>query len=118
MTTYRTIEVDGSELFYREAGEEARPTLLLLEGFPSSSAQYEQLIGRLADRYHLVAPDYPGFGRSPAIAGETTFDRLAEVIGAFAEAKGLERYSVYMFDFGAPWDFDLPRVTPSASQRS
>jgi pimeloyl-ACP methyl ester carboxylesterase len=62
---------------YREAGDRAAPTLLLLEGFPSSSAQCERLIGLLADRYHLAAPDSPGFGRSPALAGETTFDRIA-----------------------------------------
>jgi pimeloyl-ACP methyl ester carboxylesterase len=112
MTTYRTIEVDGTEIFYREAGDPAAPTLLLLEGFPSSSAQYEQLIGKLADRYHLVAPDYPGFGRSPALAGETTFDRLAAVIDTFTQAKGLERFSVYMFDFGAPVGFRLATRHP------
>jgi pimeloyl-ACP methyl ester carboxylesterase len=112
MTTYRTIEVDGTEIFYREAGDPAAPTLLLLEGFPSSSAQYEQLIRELADRYHLVAPDYPGFGRSPALAGETTFDRLAAVIDTFSEAKGLERFSVYMFDFGAPVGFRLATRHP------
>jgi pimeloyl-ACP methyl ester carboxylesterase len=112
MTTYRTIEVDGSEIFYREAGDPAAPTLLLLEGFPSSSAQYEQLIGRLADRYHLVAPDYPGFGRSPALAGGTTFDRLAGVIERFTEAQGLDLFSVYMFDFGAPVGFRLAARHP------
>jgi pimeloyl-ACP methyl ester carboxylesterase len=112
MTTYRTIEIDGSEIFYREAGDPAAPTLLLLEGFPSSSAQYEQLIGRLADRLHLVAPDYPGFGRSPALDGETTFDRLADVVEAFTEAKGLERFSLYMFDFGAPVGFRLATRHP------
>jgi pimeloyl-ACP methyl ester carboxylesterase len=112
MTTYRTIEVDGTEIFYREAGDRVAPTLLLLEGFPSSSAQYEQLIGLLADRYHLVAPDYPGFGRSPALAGETTFDRLAAVIDMFTEAKGLEHFSMYMFDFGAPVGFRLATRHP------
>ncbi len=112
MTQYRTIEVDGSEIFYREAGDTAAPTLLLLEGFPSSSAQYEHLIGKLADRYHLVAPDYPGFGRSAALAGETTFDRLAAVIDTFTQAKGLERFSVYMFDFGAPVGFRLATRHP------
>jgi pimeloyl-ACP methyl ester carboxylesterase len=112
MTTYRTIEVDETEIFYREAGDPAAPALLLLEGFPSSSAQYEQLIGRLADRYHLVAPDYPGFGRSRALAGETTFDRLAAVIDEFTQAKGLERFSVYMFDFGAPVGFRVATRHP------
>ena len=112
MTTYRTIEVDGTEIFYREAGDPAAPTLLLLEGFPSSSAQYEQLIGRLADRFHLVAPDYPGFGRSSALGGVTTFDRLAAVIDTFTQAKGLERFSLYMFDFGAPVGFRLATRHP------
>jgi len=112
MTTYRTIEVDGTEIFYREAGDPAAPTLLLLEGFPSSSAQYEELIGRLADHLHLVAPDYPGFGRSPALNGETTFDRLAAVIDAFTQAKGLDRFSLYLFDFGAPVGFRLATRHP------
>jgi pimeloyl-ACP methyl ester carboxylesterase len=112
MTTYRTIEVDGTEIFYREAGAPEARTLLLLEGFPSSSAQYEQLIGRLADRFHLVAPDYPGFGRSTALAGETTFDRVTAVIDTFTRAKGLERFAVYMFDFGAPVGFRLATRHP------
>jgi pimeloyl-ACP methyl ester carboxylesterase len=112
MTTYRTIEVDGTEIFYREAGDPTAPTLLLLEGFPSSSAQYEELIGRLADRLHLVAPDYPGFGRSPALNGETTFDRLAAVIDAFTQAMGLDRFSMYLFDFGAPVGFRLATRHP------
>ena len=102
MTTYATADVDGVEIFYREAGDPAAPTLLLLEGFPSSSAQYEELIVRLADRMHLVAPDYPGFGRSPALEGPMTFDRLADVIERFTEQQGLDRFSLYMFDFGAP----------------
>ena len=112
MTTYRTVGVDGTDIFYREAGDPSAPTLLLLEGFPSSSAQYEQLIGRLADRHHLVAPDYPGFGRSPALDGETTFDRLAELMAMFTEAQGMERFSLYMFDFGAPVGFRLATRHP------
>jgi pimeloyl-ACP methyl ester carboxylesterase len=91
--------------------------LLLLEGFPSSSAQYEVLMGHL-DRFHLVAPDYPGFGRSPALAGDTTFDRLAAVIDRFTEATGLERFSVYLFDFGAPVGFRLATRHPEPSTRS
>jgi pimeloyl-ACP methyl ester carboxylesterase len=116
MSMYRTIEIEGGEIFYREAGDPAAPTLLLLEGFPSSSAQYEQLIGHLADRYHLVAPDYPGFGRSPALDRATTFDRLADVVEAFTEAKGLTRFSVYMFDFGAPVGFRLATRHPERIQ--
>jgi pimeloyl-ACP methyl ester carboxylesterase len=112
MTAYRTIDVQGQEIFYREAGDPEDPTLLLLEGFPSSSAQYEQLIDHLADRYHLIAPDYPGFGRSAALEGETTFDRLTDAVEAFTEAKGLDRYSLYMFDFGAPVGFRLATRHP------
>ena len=112
MIAYRTIEIEGHEVFYREAGDPERPTLLLLEGFPSSSAQYERLMRLLADRFHLVAPDYPGFGRSPALGGETTFDRLAEVMDAFTRAKRLARFSVYMFDFGAPVGFRLAVADP------
>jgi pimeloyl-ACP methyl ester carboxylesterase len=116
MTTYRTIQVDDREVFYREAGDPAAPTLLLLEGFPSSSAQYEQLIGHLADRYQLVAPDYPGFGRSPALDGETTFDRLADVVEAFTQALELKRFSLYVFDFGAPVGFRLATRHPERIQ--
>ena len=79
MTTYRTIQVNGSEVFCREAGDRSNPTLLLLHGFPSSSAQYEQLIGRLAPRLHVIAPDLPGFGRSQPLAHGSSFDGLAEV---------------------------------------
>jgi Predicted hydrolases or acyltransferases (alpha/beta hydrolase superfamily) len=116
MTTYRTIQVDDREVFYRAAGDPAAPTLLLLEGFPSSSAQYEQLIGHLADRYQLVAPDYPGFGRSPALDGETTFDRLADVVEAFTQALELKRFSLYVFDFGAPVGFRLATRQPERIQ--
>jgi pimeloyl-ACP methyl ester carboxylesterase len=116
MTTYRTIQVDDREVFYRQAGDPAAPTLLLLEGFPSSSAQYERLIGHLADRYQLLAPDYPGFGRSPALDGETTFDRLADVVEAFTQALELKRFSLYVFDFGAPVGFRLATRQPERIQ--
>jgi pimeloyl-ACP methyl ester carboxylesterase len=112
MTAYRTIDVDGTQVFYRESGEIAAPTLLLLHGFPSSSAQYERLMGNLAERYHLIAPDYPGFGQSAPLAGATTFDRLAEVVDGFAQAKKLERFSLYMFDFGAPVGFRIATRHP------
>jgi pimeloyl-ACP methyl ester carboxylesterase len=116
MTTYHTIQVDDREVFYRQAGDPAAPTLLLLEGFPSSSAQYERLIGHLADRYQLLAPDYPGFGRSPALNGETTFDRLADVVDAFTQALELKRFSLYVFDFGAPIGFRLATRQPERIQ--
>jgi len=116
MTAYRTIEVEGDEIFYREDGDPATATLLLLHGFPSSSAQYDGLMRRLAGSYHVIAPDYPGFGRSPALAGTTTFDRLAEVTDAFTEAKGLDRYALYMFDFGSPVGFRIATRHPERVQ--
>jgi pimeloyl-ACP methyl ester carboxylesterase len=112
MTVYRTTRVAGTEVFYREAGERTARTLLLLHGFPSSSAQYQRLMGRLEDRYHVVAPDYPGFGQSPPLEGTTTFDRIADVIDSFTEAIGLDRFSLYMFDFGAPVGFRLATRHP------
>jgi pimeloyl-ACP methyl ester carboxylesterase len=116
MTAYRAIRVDGTEVFFREGGERAAPTLLLLHGFPSSSAQYERLMQRLEDRYHVIAPDYPGFGQSPPLEGTTTFDRIANVIDGFTDAKGLERFSLYMFDFGSPVGFRLAARHPERVQ--
>src|SRR3954451_10542274 len=112
MTAYRTIQVDGTEVFYREGGERDRPTLLLLHGYPSSSAQYERLMERLEDRYHVIAPDFPGFGQSPPLSGTTTFDRIAGVVEAFTEAVGLARVSLYMCDFGSPVGFRLAARHP------
>ena len=91
----------------------AAPSLLLLHGFPSSSAQYEQLMQRLAGDLHVIAPDYPGFGRSPMLDGTTTFDRIAEVTDAFTDAVGLGRFSMYMFDFGAPVGFRIAVARPA-----
>jgi pimeloyl-ACP methyl ester carboxylesterase/uncharacterized protein (DUF302 family) len=104
---YRTVSAGDGEIFYREAGEPSAPTLLLLHGFPSSSAQYDRLMDRLRDRVHAIAPDLPGFGRSATPAGTVTFDRLTDAIEQFTEAVGLDRYSLYMFDFGAPVGFRL-----------
>lgn len=115
MTAYRSIEAMRSEIFYREAGSPAGPTLLLLHGFPSSSAQYDRLMQRLAG-YHVIAPDYPGFGRSPALDGTTTFDRLADVIDAFTDVKDLDRFSLYMFDFGSPVGFRIAMRHPERVQ--
>jgi pimeloyl-ACP methyl ester carboxylesterase len=112
MTTYKTVTVDGTEIFYREAGSPNAPTLLLLHGFPTSSAQYQGLIDRLADRYHLVAPDYPGFGRTEPLPGVSTFDRLADSVESFVNAIGLHHYSLYLFDFGAPVGFRLATRRP------
>src|SRR3569623_351117 len=112
MTRFATAEVDGAEVFYREAGLPAGETLVLLPGFPSSSAQYQALIDELAERFPLVSPDYPGFGRSPALAGETTFDRIAAVTEGLLEALGQESFSRGMFDFGAPVGFRIAARNP------
>jgi pimeloyl-ACP methyl ester carboxylesterase len=116
MTAYRTINVDGSEVFYREGGERAASVLLLLHGYPSSSAQYQSLMDRLEDRFHVVAPDYPGFGQSPPLNGTSDFDRLADVIDGFTQAIGLEQFSLYMFDFGSPVGFRLATRHPERVQ--
>ena len=116
MTSYRTIELNGSDIFYREAGDPGAATLLLLHGFPSSSTQYEQLMQRLARRFHMIAPDYPGFGQSPALTGTTTFDRIADASDAFIGASGLDRFSLYMFDFGAPVGFRIATRDPDRVQ--
>jgi pimeloyl-ACP methyl ester carboxylesterase len=116
---YRSIEIDGLSIFYREAGDPAAPTLLLLHGFPSSSRMYEPLLARLADRFHLVAPDYPGFGHSAAPDAKTfayTFDRLAQAIDRFTEALGIDRYSLYMQDYGGPIGFRLAVAHPARIQ--
>jgi pimeloyl-ACP methyl ester carboxylesterase len=112
MTGHRTVDVNGVEVFYREAGDPAAQTLLLLHGFPTSSTQYQELIDRLADRFHLVAPDYPGFGYTEPLDGTTTFERLADVLDGFVHAVGLDRYALYLFDFGAPVGFRLATRHP------
>jgi hypothetical protein len=102
---YRTVKVDGLDIFYREAGDPRKPTILLLHGFPSSSHMFRDLIPLLADRYHVVAPDYPGFGRSsqPTPAGYAyTFDHLYETVDHFTRAVGVEKFAVYIQDYGAP----------------
>ena len=112
---YRTVNVQGVEIFYREAGDPKAPTLLLLHGFPTSSHMFRDLIPLLADRYHLVAPDYPGFGYSarPKVSEfNYTFDHLADVMEGFVDALGLTRYSLYMQDFGGPVGLRLATRRP------
>lgn len=116
---HRTIEVDGLDIFYREAGPADTPTLLLLHGFPTSSHMFRDLIPLLADRYRLVAPDYPGFGYSAAPAvGEFdySFDRLADVVERFTDAVGLSRYALYCQDYGGPVGFRLATRRPERAQ--
>lgn len=112
---YRTVKVDGLDIFYREAGPKDAPTVLLLHGFPTSSHMFRELIPALADKYHVVAPDYPGFGYSsmPAVNEfEYTFDNLANVVEKFTEKVGLEKYSIYLMDYGAPVGFRLAAKHP------
>ncbi|WP_139798666.1 alpha/beta fold hydrolase [Andreprevotia lacus] len=102
---YRTLDVDGIQVFYREAGNPNAPTVLLLHGFPSSSQMYAGLIDALADQYHLIAPDYPGAGHTQIgkdVAFKPTFDNLTRVMTRFVELKGLNRFALYMQDFGGP----------------
>jgi len=102
---YTFADVDGVRVFYREAGEPAKPTLLLLHGFPSSSHQFRQLIPLLSAHFHIIAPDLPGFGFTEVPAERKyayTFDALAETLGHFVETLGLKRYAMYAFDYGAP----------------
>jgi pimeloyl-ACP methyl ester carboxylesterase len=104
-TTYQTIEVDGLNLFYRTAGCSKNPTILLLHGFPSSSHQYRNLIPLLAGKYHILAPDLPGFGFTtvpPAREYSYTFSSLATTVGLFLDALSIGSFSVYIFDYGAP----------------
>lgn len=107
---HRTIKVDNLDIFYREAGPKDAPTVLLLHGFPTSSHMFRNLIPSLAEKYHVVAPDYPGFGNSSAPSVDEfdyTFDNLANVIEKFTEKVGLTEYSIYLMDYGAPVGFRL-----------
>jgi pimeloyl-ACP methyl ester carboxylesterase len=119
MVFYRTVIVDGLSIFYREAGRPDAPTLLLLHGFPSSSRMYEPLLTRLSADYHLVAPDYPGFGHSDAPDSKAfsyTFDHIAQVMEHFTEALSLDRYALYLQDYGGPVGFRLAIAHPERVQ--
>ena len=115
MTTYKQAAVDGFKIFYREAGSKNRATILLLHGFPTSSHMFRNLIPALADRYHLIAPDLPGFGFSDAPDPKKfrySFENLAKIIGQFTETIGIDRYAIYVFDYGAPVGFRLALAHP------
>lgn len=115
MTTYEYASVDGLKIFYREAGRADAPTILLLHGFPTSSHMFRTLIPLLADRYHVVAPDLPGFGFTDSPDRRHfsyTFERLAQTVEGFVSALGLQRYALYVFDYGAPVGFRLAMAHP------
>ena len=119
-TEHKTIEVNGVEVFYREAGPKDAPTILLLHGFPTSSHMFRNLIPDLSDRFHLVAPDYPGFGNSaqPGLDEfDYTFDGLADLMEGFIAELGIDKYSVYLMDYGAPVGFRLAPNTPNRFRR-
>lgn len=116
---YRTVNVDGLSIFYREAGQADAPTLLMLHGFPSSSRMYDPLFARLAEHFHLVAPDYPGFGHSDSPDPKTfayTFDHLAEVMQDFTQTLGLKHYSLLVQDYGGPVGFRMALAHPERLQ--
>ena len=115
MICYNQVTVDGNKIFYREAGSATAPTILLLHGFPTSSHMFRNLIPALADRYHVVAPDLPGFGFSDAPDRKSfryTFENLTKVIDGFTQSIGLQRYAIYVFDYGAPVGLRLALAHP------
>jgi pimeloyl-ACP methyl ester carboxylesterase len=114
-TLYKTAKVDDLDIFYREAGHRDAPTILLLHGFPTSSHMFRNLIMRLSDKFHLVAPDYPGYGNSSAPSVEAfdySFDHLAEIIEKFAQHMNLRKFSMYLQDYGAPIGFRIAAKHP------
>ena len=115
VTSVQTVEADGVKVFYRAAGDTSAPVLLLLHGFPTSSFMFRELIPRLADQFRVIAPDLPGFGFTevPEERKYTySFDALARTIEAFTDALGLDRYAIYVFDYGAPTGFRLAMARP------
>ena len=113
--TYRTVTIENVDIFYREAGDPSKPTLLLLHGFPTSSHMFRDLITELADDYHLVAPDYPGYGFSSMPSVEEfdySFDNVAKLMEQFVDVVGLDRFSLYLMDYGAPVGFRIAVSQP------
>jgi pimeloyl-ACP methyl ester carboxylesterase len=115
MPSFHSVNIDGNKIFYREAGPKTAANILLLHGFPTSSHMFRNLIPLLADRYHVIAPDLPGFGFSDVPDGRTfryTFENLAKNIDRFTQAMGLDRYAIYVFDYGAPVGLRLALAHP------
>jgi len=114
-TTYNTVKIEGLDIFYREAGNPENPTLLLLHGFPTSSHMFRDLIPKLADKYHVIAPDYPGYGNSsmPSVSEfDYSFDHMATIVEKFLDKKSIEKYSMYVMDYGAPVGFRIAAAHP------
>jgi pimeloyl-ACP methyl ester carboxylesterase len=113
--SYKTVTIEDVDIFYREAGNPQQPTLLLLHGFPTSSHMFRDLIAELANEYHLIAPDYPGYGFSsmPAVDEfDYSFDHIASLMEQFVDVVGLDRYSLYLMDYGAPIGFRIAASQP------
>lgn len=118
-TLYKTAKINGLDIFYREAGDKTKPTILLLHGFPTSSHMFRDLIPALADKFHLLAPDYPGFGLSsapPVSEFDYTFENLTNIVDQFAQTVGATKYSLYVQDYGAPVGFRLAVKHPERVQ--
>ncbi|MCS4168472.1 alpha/beta fold hydrolase [Sphingobacterium sp. BIGb0116] len=114
-TTFKTEKINGVEIFYREAGDRNRPTLVLLHGYATSSHMYRNLIKDLSHKYHLIAPDYPGYGRSeqpPISEFAYTFDNFSKIIGALLDKLDIQKYSLYLMDYGAPVGFRIASANP------
>ena len=112
---YKTLEVNGVNVAYREAGNPEYPTIVLLHGYPSSSHQYRKVLTQLSDEFHLIAPDYPGFGNSDFPSPKEyvyTFDNMAETMDRFLQLKGLDSYAIMMQDYGAPIGFRIATAHP------
>jgi pimeloyl-ACP methyl ester carboxylesterase len=119
MTIFRTVSIEGLDIFYREAGSRSNPTILLLHGFPTSSHMFRNLMSALGDRFHLVAPDYPGYGNSsmPTVSEfDYTFDHLAVIMEKFITAIDLKKYSLYVMDYGAPIGYRIAAKYPERVQ--
>jgi len=114
-TTYKTVKVNGLDIFYREAGAKSAPTILLLHGYPTSSHMFRNLMRDLSDQFHLLAPDYPGYGRSeqpPMSEFDYTFENMSKIMDGFLEALDVEKFSIYLMDYGAPIGYRIAAKYP------